>query len=168
MAERKLVVIGEVAKAFGVKGEVKVRPFTESLELFRSADVLFLDRSPVRVLSCRVHKGAPLLRLDGVATVDEAQALQGLQVRTEADRLPELEADEFYWTQLIGLTVRDVRGRDLGRVTSMIRTGANDVLEIHGDLGEILLPMIDEVIRSVDLDHNCMIVDPLEGLVPDA
>jgi 16S rRNA processing protein RimM len=168
MTGQTLIVIGEVVKSFGIRGEVKVRPFTESLELFRNAEILFLDGVRFEVTSFRVHKGSPLLALQGVDDPDKAQALRGRLVQTEADRLPELGEDEYYWRDLIGMRVIDMQDRTLGTVSAIIRTGANDVLEVHGDFGEILLPVIDAVVREVHRERNCIMVDPLEGLIPDA
>jgi 16S rRNA processing protein RimM len=168
MSLNKLVVIGRVAKSFGIKGEIRINPFTESFESFERSAVLVLDESPYTVTSLRIHKKAVLATLEGVDTREKADALVGRLVKTDEQNLPPKEEDEYYWFELIGMMVSTVDGRHLGEITKITPTGANDVLHVEGAYGEILLPMIDAVVVTVDLQNNKMTVDPLEGLIPDA
>jgi len=162
-----LVVIGEAVKPFGIRGEIKIRPFTESFEAFGRSSVLVFGDTPYRLLGVRFHKGAALARLEGVETPEKARELVGSLVKTAAQNLPPTEEDEYYWFELIGMTVLTREGRRLGTVTRIIETGANDVFQVEGPLGEVLIPMIDDVVLDVDTVKKEIIVDPLEGLVPD-
>lgn len=166
--KKRLVVIGKAARPFGVRGEIKIDVYTESFEPFERSSVLIFDDSPHKVLGARVHKGAVLVTLEGVETPERAREFAGKLVKTEHENLPPKEEDEYYWSELIGMEVSTTEGRNLGAITQITRTGAHDVLHVEGPLGEILLPYIDEVVIRVDTDANLMIVDPLEGLVPDA
>ena len=168
MSRSELVVIGQAVKPFGVRGEVKIRPFTESLEIFRTATVLVVGDTHYNVEKIRIHKGAALATLEGIDTPDKAKELAGQLVKTDPENLPEVEEDEYYWFELIGMRVFTLDGRDLGAITQVIRTGANDVLQVEGPFGEVLLPMIDDVVVSVNTHQRQMIVDPLDGLIPDA
>ncbi|MGB9616167.1 MAG: ribosome maturation factor RimM [Desulfomonilaceae bacterium] len=167
MSSPRWVVIGKVIKAFGIKGELRVRPYTESLEAFQSSLRLEIGGSVFEVVHVRPHKGDVLVALAGVEDPETAKTLSGLLVRTEADSLPEKEDDEYYWFELEGLRVVTLDGRELGVVHHLFATGANDVVEVHGPKGEILLPWIDDVIERVDLAAGLLVVDPLEGLAPD-
>ena len=167
-ARNKLVVIGKAVKPFGVKGEIKIHVYTESFDVFERSAVLFFDNAPLKVLKTRVHGGAILASLEGVDTPERARELVGALVRTEEDNPPPKEEDEYYWTELIGMNVSTTDGRSLGEITRITPTGAHDVLHVEGPFGEVLLPFIDEVVVSVDTQNNEMLVDPLEGLVPDA
>ncbi len=162
------VVIGRAGRPFGIRGEIKIRPFTESPEAFERSGVLYFDETPHKVLRIRVHKGAILALCEGIRTPEQAAALQGCLVKTDPVNLPPKDEDEYFWFELIGIEVFTVDGRDLGRVAEVIPTGANDVLTVEGPYGEVLLPMIDDVVKEIDIERRRMIVDPLEGLVPDA
>lgn len=168
MLPHRLVVIGKTLKAFGIKGQLKVRPFTESTEAFEKSSTLFFDDTPYKVLGIRDHAGFLLVALEGVDTPEKARRLSGALISTYAQNLPQKQEDEYYWFELIGMKVSTVEGLDLGEITGITPTGANDVLHVQGTYGEILLPLIDEVVLDVDIDGGEMTVDPLEGLVPDA
>lgn len=168
MSDKTLVVIGQVAGPFGVRGEIKIRSFSESLDAIERSSVLFIDDSPYTVVRVRMHKGAALVVAEGIESRDDAAKLAGKLVKTDEENLPPKEEDEYYWYELIGMKVCTVSGTELGQITQITPTGANDVLHVEGPLGEVLLPMIEDVVVSVDLADNIMIVDPLEGLIPDA
>ncbi|MGO9571623.1 MAG: ribosome maturation factor RimM [Desulfomonilaceae bacterium] len=167
MSRNRLIVIGRVVKAFGIKGEIRISPFTESFESFERSGVLVLDESSYTVGSLRIHKRAVLATLEGVDTREKADKLVGSLVKTDEKNLPPKEEDEYYWFELIGMKVSTVDGRFLGEITQITPTGANDVLHVEGAYGEVLLPMIDDIVVTVDLQNNAMTVDPLEGLIPD-
>ena len=167
-SRKRLVVIGKAVKPFGVKGEIKIHAYTESLDVFGKSAVLFFDNAPFAVVKTRVHGGAVLASLEGVDTPESARELVGKLVQTEEDNLPPREEGEYYWVDLIGMKVSTTEGRNLGEITRITPTGAHDVLHVEGPFGEVLLPYIDEVVMSVDTENNEMLVDPLEGLVPDA
>jgi 16S rRNA processing protein RimM len=168
MSDKRLVVIGQVAGPFGIKGEIKIRSFAESFDAFQRSAVLVFDESPYEVLRLRMHKGAALVFVQGIESPEDAAKLAGQLVKTDMENLPPKGEDEYYWFELMGMKVCTVEGRDLGHITRITPTGANDVLHVEGPAGEVLLPVIDEVVVSVDIAENIMIVDPLEGLIPDA
>jgi len=167
MSRRKLIVIGQAVKPFGIRGEIKISPFTETFETFKRSPALIFGESPHKVSRIRIHKGAVLASLEGIDSPEKAMQLIGKLVKTEEKNLPPKEEGEYYWFELIGMKVSTVEGRDLGEITHITPTGANDVLHVMRAGKEILMPMIDEVIMDVDTEKNTMIVNPLEGLIPD-
>lgn len=168
MLPNRLVVIGQTLKAFGIKGQIKVRPFTESMEVFERSSALFFDDSSYKVLRVHNHAGFLLLTLEGINTPESARRLTGTMVSTYAQNLAPKQEDEYYWFELIGMNVATVKGINLGKITHITPTGANDVLHVQGIYGEVLLPLIDDVVREVNVEEGKMTVDPLEGLIPDA
>ncbi len=168
MPSTRLIVIGQALKPFGIKGEIRIRPFTESFYAFERSSILIFDQSPHHVVGMRRHKGAVLLSLEGIDTPEKAAELTGRLVKTGQENLPATEEDEYYWFELIGMSVRTKDGDDLGEVMQIIPTGANDVLSVQGNYGEVLLPMIDEVIVEVNTSTGIIVVDPLDGLIPHA
>jgi 16S rRNA processing protein RimM len=167
MPRKRLVVIGRAGRPFGVRGQFRVIPFTENSDAFKRSAVLLLDDRPFKVESIRAHKGALVIALEGIKNPELAGEYTGCLVKTDSENLPPKEEDEYYWFELIGMRVITVDGSELGSISWITETGANDVLHVDGDRGEILLPMIDDVVIEIDDDRGTMIVDPLEGLIPD-
>jgi 16S rRNA processing protein RimM len=166
MPSHRLVVIGQVLRPFGVRGEMKIRPFTVMPDAFLNSSVLYLGETPHTVVHIRLHKGSVLVRLEGIDTPERVDDFRNILVSTREENLPPKEDDEYYWFELIGMQVTTVDGMDLGRITRITPTGANDVLHVEGDLGEVLLPMIEDVVLDVDVEKAAMKVRLLEGLLP--
>jgi len=165
---QRTVVIGRALKPFGTRGEIRIRAYTESLYAFEKSSVLFFGEEPYNVLGISSHKGILLAKLQGVDSREEAAKLTGSPVKTTQDNLPPKEEDEFYWFELIGMKVQTMDGLDLGTISQIIPTKANHVICVEGPRGEVLLPMIEQVVKDVDTLNGIMVVDPLEGLIPDA
>lgn len=140
MAEQpspRLIRVGRVAGAFGVKGEVRITAYTEEpLTLLKYGALLREDGSPGLTLTGgRAQKGALIARADQIRTPEEADALRGLDLHIRRDALPEPEADEFYLADLIGLAAVSPDGEPLGQVKSVRDFGAGDILEIQPKAG---------------------------------
>jgi len=171
-SEPRFLVIGQISRPHGIRGEVRVTPYTDQPERFTWLKSVYLgldNPQSVEIEGVRSHtgQGLILLKLVGYNTRDEADQLRGqwLQVREE-DAIP-LAEGEYFLYQLQGLAVYSDDGRHLGSFAEIIETGANNVFVIRGDLGEILLPNIPEVIQDIDFTANTMIVHLLPGLLPD-
>ncbi|WP_420557714.1 ribosome maturation factor RimM [Roseovarius sp.] len=164
-----LICIGAVAGAFGVRGELRLKSFTAAPEDIATYGPVTSEdgtQSYTITLTGQATKGALIARLSGVATKEQADALRGLRLFVERDRLPALPDDEYYHADLIGLDVYDTGGTLLGRVKSVQNHGASDILEIHGPglKATVLLPFTLEAVPTVDLASGRIIADPPEGL----
>jgi 16S rRNA processing protein RimM len=128
----RLILVGRVAGAFGVKGEVKITSYTdEPTALVRYRALLREDGTPGLTLTAgRPHKGALVGRAKEIATREEAEALRGLGLYLARDILPEPDEDEFYLADLIGLQVVDPDGAAIGRIKDVRNFGAGDLLEV--------------------------------------
>ncbi len=158
----RLVVMGRVLAPYGVKGWIKVRPFTQRPESLLDYPEWRLQKDGVlqarTVEAARVHGGAVVAKLQGIDDRDQAAQLRATQVAVSRDEFPELEPGEYYWADLVGLTVSNGAGVVLGRVTEVFDTGANGVLVVKGER-ERLLPFIGPVVRQVDVAGGRMVVD---------
>ncbi len=165
-AEQTLLAVGKVTRPHGVAGEVKVQLAPGYEDLLTSVERVYLgdSRRPHRVLLCRPHQGALLLRLERVASRDDAEALCGAAVLISPKDLPSLPAGSYYPHQLIGLRVLRTSGEEIGRLSEILRTGSNDVYVVQKASGQLLLPALESVIRSVDLVAGTMVVDVPAGL----
>lgn len=168
MSKVDLTVIGRITHAHGIKGEVMFASYGGVADF--PWDTVTISSSEgarkVKVLRARFHKEGVILLFEGVATRNDAESYIGFDVSVGRDELPELEEDEYYQFDLIGLDVWSDNGEHLGRVKGVISAGGNDVLEVHGNYGEVLLPAGPSCIRNVDLKEKKITVHLLEGLVP--
>lgn len=166
MAER--IVVGAIAGAFGVHGEVRLKSFCAQPEAIAAYAPLW-TKDGSRSFGLRITRAVPngmAARLTGVTTREEAEALRGTELYADRDRLPNLPDDEFYHADLIGLEVLDTGGAPLGRVLTVQNHGAGDLLEIArpGGGATVLLPFTRAAVPTVDLTAGRIIADPPEGL----
>ena len=157
-----LVIIGKIISAYGIKGWVKIRPFTETAKNFIHYKIQFLSRNQkdwnrVEIKETKIQ-GQDVIADIGLIDRDQSISHKGYFFAIERDQLPQLPEDEFYWDDLIGLNVIDVDLVDLGKVIGLIETGANDVLVVSGDR-ERLIPYIPQVIKKVDTHNQVIEVD---------
>ena len=168
--DRDRVCLGQVSSAHGLKGEVRIKPFTEDPEDVAAYGPL-QDEAGMRrfeILSFRTAKGGVIARLDGVTDRNQAEALRGVKLFVDRDRLPAQNEDGvWYHADLIGLAAIDSGGAALGTIVAVQNYGAGDLLEIRPSTGgpTVLLPFTTEVVPDVDLDAGWVLVDPPEGLI---
>ncbi len=162
-----LLICGKIVNTHGLRGEVKVLYYTDGPAFFDEVKTVYLPSGEAFPLSgYRVNKGAVLLRLRGVDTVEQAEKLVGLELSVSRKELPPLPEGRFYIADILGMTVVTDEGRDLGKVVDVFKTGANDVYTVRGDK-EYLIPVIDEVVLSTDLTARKITIKPLKGLLED-
>lgn len=174
MDSKDLVAIGEVVTSHGRRGEVVVMPHGDSPAVrFQDLRRVFLETSEgmerLRKLyeleSVRVHKGRPLLKLEGVEGIDEARELSGGQVLVPEREIRPLPEGDYYHFQIIGLSVLATDGRELGIVEKVLTTGGADVLVVRDTRGgELLVPLCREICPVVDVQGGRIIVEVPEGL----
>lgn len=154
--------MGRVAAPFGVKGWVKVQPFTEKTDSLLQFPVWSLGRKSgweeFSVEEKAVHGDVLVVRFAGVDDRDRAAELKGREIGVPRASLPALEEGEYYWADLVGLAVENTRGQSLGRVERLFDSGANPVLVVKGER-ERLLPLVGAVVKQVDLGEGKLLVD---------
>jgi 16S rRNA processing protein RimM len=166
----ELVEIGQITRPHGVRGELRVAPFTLDPESFCQFDRIIIqheeqDERVFEVRQARPHKTSVLLQLEDVRDRDRAESLAGARIMVKREWLPQTEADEFYWTDLIGSPVFTGEGNELGRVINLLRTGAHDILVVDDHGREILIPFQDEFIDEVDIASKRISVTLPDGLL---
>lgn len=158
-----MIVLGKISGAFGIKGWVKVHAFTETR-------VGILDYSSwqlkvngqwtsYQVLQGQAQGKSVVARLENVQDRDQALALVGCEIAIERDDLPALSADQFYWSDLVGLEVINAQGETFGKVSHLFETGSNDVLVVKGERERLVPWIMGDVIKQVSLDEQCIHVD---------
>ncbi len=161
------ICVGAIAGSFGVKGEVRLKSFCAQPEAIANYSPLTSEdgKRQFSLTLTGTAKNGFTARLDGITSKEAADALRGIRLFADRAQLPALPDDEFYYADLVGLTVLDTGGTVLGRVHTVQNHGASDLLEImpEGSSATILLPFTNEVIPTVDLAAGRIIADPPEG-----
>ena len=161
------LAVGRIGGAHGIHGELKVEVLTDFPHRFEPGSRLFLEGEEVEreVVSARPHKAYMLVKLKNIENRTEAQQLRGLHLLVHRDNATPLPEDEYYTDELVGLRVITTEGVNLGELTEVLWTAANEVYVVQGGYGEVLLPAIADVIQEVDLQKGEMGVRLLPGLV---
>ncbi len=168
------LVVGEVLRPHGVRGEVRVRVLTENRDQLLELDYVYLadsaeDRRRVRmdVKSARFNKSYALLSLAGYNNRNDAERLRSKLVMIDAGQAAPLEGEQYYLFQLIGLQVVSA-GKTIGRVKEVLQTGANDVYIVDSLAhGELLLPAHEETILRIDFEARVITMSLPDGLIPE-
>ncbi len=154
----KQLLIGQITKPQGVRGEVKVKPYTDSAEDFIGLKRVFIDGTEYKILSVRCAPDAVFLNLRGVADRNAAELLRGKELVIPRDEAPELEEGVYYIADILGSEVVTEEGEFLGKLTD-IKQASTDIYTIKKDGKEILFPVADGVVLSVDPENMRVIVD---------
>lgn len=156
------ILLGRISGQFGIQGWVKVFSHTSPRENILQYRSWYLNHSgswePYRLKNGKLHSKGVVAHLEGCNDRDQAIELMNADIAIPRDQLPAAAEDEYYWRDLEGLQVRTLDGTELGRVEYLFETGANDVMVVKGD-SERLLPFVDQVIKSVDLEGGIITVD---------
>jgi 16S rRNA processing protein RimM len=168
--DSQVVAVGRVGKAHGIRGDAFVEPWTDAPdERFSPGSRLTTepaDRGPLTVESSRDHSGKLVVHFAGVDDRNAVEALRGTVLLVPAGARPVIEdPDEFYDTDLIGLAVRTVQGRQLGAITDVLHSPAGSLLAIDVDGREVLVPFRTEFVPVVDLAAGIAEIDPPDGLL---
>ena len=173
-----LAVVGCIARTHGNRGQVVIDPETDLLEhRFQDGAMLYAnvdgDTRPFRIVTVRFHAGRPIVRLGGVDTMNQAEALAGLELRAPAAELPALPPDSYYHHQLVGCVVRTTAGAPVGTVTAVQRAAGAHRLLVRPDggrkgdagEGEIEVPLAEPICVRVDPERGSIVIDPPDGLL---
>lgn len=160
------VVMARIAAPWGVKGWVKVQPFSQLDDALADYPVWQLRQGAgwlaYNVEAFQAHGNQMVAKLAGVNDRDAAFALRGAEIGVPKSSLPPAGNDEYYWSDLLGLQVINLQGQVLGRVSRMLEAGAHDVLVVatHAEpVGELLIPFVGAIVRQVDLTARTIQVD---------
>ncbi len=166
------VGIGVVVKAHGLKGDLKVQPATWRIERFADLEGVWLEGKDGRIhwltpKRLRFEPGAVYIRFNEAPVREYAAPLIGGQLFVDMDDRDELPEDLYYMDDLVGCKVTCSKHGDLGTITEVMDLPANDVWQVQGPFGEVLIPAIREVVQQVDVEAKTIQVTLLEGLLPE-
>lgn len=166
----KYFEIGQIVNTNGLKGFVKVKPFTDDIKEFESFTNIYVQKNSelieFKIEAVRYIKNMVLLKLQGIDDINKAEELRNLYLKIDRDKMPKLPEDSYYIVDLLECEVETIEGELLGKVDDVFNTGSNDIYVVKNELGkQILLPAIGEVIKNVDIPNKKIIVKLMEGLL---
>ena len=170
-----LVQVGHVTGAYGIVGGIRISPYSTDADALLNVKTWWIDKPTLRAVSVRsakLHGGDVVATLVDMRDRNEAEALKGASVQVARSAFPQLEEDEYYWSDLIGLDVVNLQGEALGKVADMMHNGAQSILRISpvvepvadtaapaAKREERLVPFVDQFVKTVDLGKKLIILD---------
>lgn len=168
--------VGKIVNTHGIRGEVRVLSRTDfPEERFAEGSKLGVFKPEakkpiiVKVASHRRHKNFELLTFDGYLNINDVLEFKNADLKvSEYERAAELEENEFYYEDIIGCTVFTTEGREIGSITAILETGANDVWVVQPEGGkEQYIPYIEDVVKEIDIDEQKVVIEVMEGLLSE-
>ena len=170
MTQSDKVILGKIGAPYGIKGWLKLTPYTDDPEGIFNYDTLLIQLNgqwqQQKVANWRRHNNGIVLKFDAVDDRDDAQRFTHAEMAVLVEDLPDLAEDEFYWRELIGLSVTNESGYSMGQVTDILETGSNDVLVVKAKpndafgKNERLIPFLtDQVVKAIDKEAKVITVD---------
>lgn len=161
--------IGKVVSTHGLRGELRVDPWCDSPQFLCQFKTLYLKKGETKLsVSSRPHKTIAIVKANGIDTIEEAEKLRGRILyinRSDARLAP----GEYFIQDLMGLDVIDIdTSKSYGKITDVLKTGANDVYQVTDKKKkEYLIPVIDDVVKEIDINGGKVLIKPLKGIFDD-
>lgn len=167
--KNKTLQVGQIVNTHGLRGEVKVVPWTDYPEVFEDFDHVYTDvkkqKMTLEISGIKYQKSNLIVKFKGIDHIDEAEKLKNQELYVDREQLGEPE-EGYYICDLLGCVVKTDEGEILGEIVDVFPTGSNDVYTVRREDGkQILLPVIDDVVLSVDIENDEILVHLMEGLV---
>lgn len=166
-----LISLGTIVGTHALRGEVRLHPFNQKSTSIKPRARVVIRRDnegrEVRIESLRSHGRVWIVKLQGTDTIEAAEKLVGSEICLPRSRLPRLRKDEIYHFDLIGMRVVTDTGSDLGVITEVMDGAGADICVVQGESGEVLIPMISDIVRQIDRATRLMTITPIPGLLSD-
>ena len=169
---QKLLEIGQIVNSYGIKGFLKVVPYTDDITRFDSLKTIYIEKNKkleeMQIEEVRYHNNLVLLKLKGIDDINDTLEYKNCYIKIDRKDAVELPKNSYFIVDLIGLEVYTEEGTLIGTLVDVFPTGSNDVYVVKDELGkQILLPAIGDVIKDVQLENKKMVVHLIEGLGED-
>ena len=166
----KYLEIGQIVNTFGIKGMVKVKPFTDNIERFSNLEKIYIKnksgQNEYKIQEVKYHKNMVLIKFEGIENPEQADLLRNSYLLVNRETEEPLEPGRYYIVDMIGLEVFTDNNEYLGKLEDIYNTGSSDIYVVKNELGkQILLPAIEDVIKNIDMDSKKITVHLLPGLV---
>jgi len=163
-----MIKIGEVVNVVGLRGELKIYPYSENKERFETLKTVYFDKAEVTIEQVRYKDNLVILKIQGVDDRTGAEACRGKEVFMNDEDLEELPEGTYYVKDILGFLVEDVARGVIGTLKDVRDNGAQDLFIIEkNNGGELLVPAVEQFFTGVDLDRKVVLVDLIEGMYED-
>ena len=167
---QEFLEIGQIVNTFGIKGMVKVKPFTDDITRYDYLEKVYVKANKIRkeyiIEEVKYHKDMVLIKFKGIDKVEEAELLRNSYLKVNRNDEPNLEDGTYYIVDLLGLDVYSDEGNLLGKVDDIFNNGSCDIYAVKDELGkQLLLPAISDVIKEINLEEKRIVVHILKGLI---
>ena len=162
--------IGQIVNTSGLKGEIKIKPFTDDITKFNKFKTIYVsikkELKEFEIEKVRFSKNMVFLKLKGIESIEEAENYRNLYLKIKRNKDEKLEENTYYIVDILGCKVYTDEQKELGEVVDVFSTGSNDVYVVKDELGkQVLLPAIKDVIKNVNIENRLITVHLLEGLI---
>jgi len=161
----EFITVGRLLAPFGVEGKLKVEVATDFPQRFAPCSTVYIDRKLVTIETTEWYKGRAIIKLSAIDSIEDAQRLHGKLIEIHHSQVYPLSEGQYYHFQLIGLEVWTTQGKLVGNITEILTAESNDNYVVGGAEREILIPAIEDVVKSVDLDRGRITIEAIEGLL---
>jgi len=161
----EFITIGKILSSWGRKGHLRVQVTTDFPERFSPSSRVHLKGQLTRIESVEWRKGQVIIKLDTIDSIEEADKLRGEPIEIHSSRLQSLPDGQYYHFELVGMEVRTTQDELLGKITEIMSTSGSDIYVVKGKGGEFLIPAIDDVVKSVNLNKKRIVIEPMKGLL---
>lgn len=166
----EFIEIGQIVNTFGVKGELKINPFTDDITRFDDLDSIYVlnknSKVEYKIEQVKYHKNIVIIKLKNIDTIEQAEILKGCYININKKDAIKLEEDTYFISDLIGAKVYTDSDELLGVIDDIYNTGSNDIYVVKNENGkQTLIPAISDVVKKVDVSNKKIIVHIIEGLI---
>ena len=160
------IKIGKIVNTVGLKGEVKVYNYSDSIEIYETIESIYVEDRLTVIENVRAQKNMVILKLEGADDRNDAEALRGKELYITDDDLPELPEGQYYVRDLIGMSVAEEDGNLLGHVTDVLQNTAQDIFEVESENGKkLLIPKVEQFVLDIDAEKREITVRLIEGML---
>jgi 16S rRNA processing protein RimM len=157
----ELITIGQIINTHGLNGELKVYPLTDDIRRFRKLEKVLVDGTEMKIVWCKLQTDKVILKLEGIDSIEEAQKYFKKYLEVRREDAVELPEGSYFIADLVGCTVFDSDGNNLGVVYDVLKTGSNDVYWIK-EGKELLIPALKDIVLEVDILNRKIVIKPVD------
>lgn len=157
---REILRVGKIVNTHGLKGEVKVIALTDDPKRFKDLEYVLIDNKEVKIQGCKFQKDRVIVKLEGIDIIEQAEKLKTKYMEIKRENAVELEEDCYFITDIVGCTVVDTNGTDLGKIYEVIQTKNNDVYWIKKPK-ELLIPVLLKIVEDINIEDKIITIRPV-------
>lgn len=153
--------VGQIGKTHGIKGEVKVFSLTDSLERFKTIKDVYIDGEIRKVEGCKLQSDKVILKIEGIDSIEQAETYRNKYLMVKREDAIKLSEGSYYVADIMGCSVFEEGGEELGKVFDVLNTPGNDVYWVKGKK-EVLIPVLKDIIVSIDVNKHKIVIKPVK------